>query len=266
MLNCRAGRSTGPCASSPRTRPSSGSRNWPSNATGDITAVRAAASSMASGDPPSSRLISTTADSAGTVPRAWSPPTPRQRSWNSWTAGPPGSTFNPVNGTTRSSVSPSRLRLVTSTARSGMAAWIWLTRVAPPVRCSNVSSTSTSGSLAISAARPAQTAVTVCAPDAIGPDNTEWVPAVQARKSAPATPERSRSANGTKTTRRDCRRATSIATLVLPMPPGPVIVTRRQSSSSRPTRCTSVSRPIRGVRGSGRPCRSAVSTGWTMDG
>ena len=126
--------------------------------------------------------------------------------------------------------------------------------------------TSTSELLAISAARPVHPPAIVCAPDAIGPHSRECVPAVQERKMAPATPERSRSANETKTTQRDCRHATPIATLVLPMPPGPVTVTNRHSSSSRPTLSTSISRPIRGVRGSGSPCRSAVSAALTMEG
>ena len=174
-------------------------------------------------------------------------------------AAPPGSQLSPGSGTTRSSRSPSRQRLVTSTTRSGMAAWIWLTSAAAPLTCSNVSSTSINGSRAISWARPAHTPATMFAPEAIGPDIREGEPAVQARKIAPATPDRSSSANGTKTTLRDCRSATSIATLVLPTPPCPVMVTRRHVSSSSHTLATSDPRPIMGVRGDGRPCRSGAS-------
>ncbi len=227
---------------------------WPSSATGDIRRVRAAANSMASGTPSRARHSAAMAAACESSTDGGIAPTADARHRNSSTAGPPGATDRPVRCTTRSLLRPSRLRLVTRMVRLGTAARISAMSSLIWPTCSTESSTSRRGSVGGPGGRGCVAPCTVVPWTRVpaAASNRLSSMGVDARRIASVAPVRSRSASGTKTTGRLCRRATSITTRVLPTPPSPVTVTRPGASTIAASRTISGSRPTNVVSGEGR--------------
>ena len=198
---------------------------------------------MASGIPSSRRTMS------ATRPRSVGRTAPRRtraaRSRNTSTAGDrAGSVAVPRDGVGSgarrkmcSAASPRGSRLVTSTASRGQAASSLATRSrAASRRCSQLSTTN---SLDPSPSRAEQAART-------SPRLTVS-PIASAR--ANGTAAGSMTGASSSTVAVSTRRATSIATRVFPIPPGPTTVTSRSDASSRCSAATSASRPNSGVAG-----------------
>ena len=162
-----------------------------SNATGDITAVRL----------PRARWPAAPRPAAGRRPPRPTPLAPCRGRRSPPRLGPLAEQLHrraarvarPARTTAPPArrVSPSRLRLVTSTARSGMAAWIWLTRVAPPASVRRCPGPARAGRTRF----PPPGWPTRRPPCAhrtrSGRSAASESAAVQARKMAPATPDRS---------------------------------------------------------------------------
>src|SRR5215831_6192226 len=215
-----------------------------SNPSRPSTANRAAASSMASAMPSSARHRAATRTGSGGV---GSPVAAATRAANRSTASPPPPmTDNPGTTYNRSYGSRSLVRLVVRTVTSGHPVMIRSAQARTPSRtCSQLSMTS-SASLAASEATSARSTEmvrcsgtpTVSATAAVTiAGSVTWI------RSTNHTPSRRAGATSA---------ATLIASRVLPMPPGPVAVTRRCSARAAVSAARSPVRPINGVTGTGR--------------
>ena len=220
----------------------------------DRTGVCAAASSMASGMPSSrSHIVAASAESASLQSLA---PRSRDRCANSSTASAfsprPSTTGSGSSGITRSPEIPSRSREVASTRRRAA-----LERIASTswphasTRCSQLSSTRSASRCERWAASSSST---VLAPNC----GTCSACATAPGTAAGSETESSSTNQHPSRNRLSALAAASAASLVLPMPPGPVMVTRRAVPSTPTTVSSSRDRPTRELRKRG----SVPRTGW----
>ena len=264
MVRCRGGRSR--CPPSSRRRRSV---ICASNAAGERILLRAAASSMASGNPSTRWQIAATLDAFFSV-NANAGRTARARSMNRLTASfrsrisrDPAADGGSGNGSMESACSPrtcNGARLVARICSAGQASRMCATTSATPaMRCSQLSKRSKvcrgrrwrSSASAIGWCGAAVTSRALAsAPDtsagsASGARSIQTTPSAKELVTSPAIASASR---------------------VLPTPPGPVSVSSGTASSSKKVRADtrSASRPIRRVRGWGSdPPRFAVVTATT---
>ena len=251
MVRWRSGRSRAPPASSVSA--------WSSRSTiasGVRTLARAAASSSASGAPSSAAQIAST-DAAFSSVTAKSGLTARARSTNRSAATAAGS------GPRSTLCSPpirSRIRLVAST-ETEVAPSSALSAGAASTTCSTLSRTSSMRrspsaitTFSASGGSPVSLIPSACAIAGI-----TWSGSSTGARSTNAMP----SGNAASTAR-----AAATASRLFPMPPGPVIVTSRCSSSMsiRVTASSSSSRPSSRVSGDGSPITSVEVTGAAASG
>ncbi len=149
---------------------------------------------------------------------------------------------------------PSGSRLVASTRRSGQAASSRCTRAAvSAIRCSQLSTTTSSRRSRSAAASRSTGSCRV-----FGDGNSPVSRSPSAARTACGTSDPS--VSGARSTKHaSSGAAASIATRVLPMPPGPVRVTSRAVPSSSRTRSSSSARPTKLVSWAGTPVARAGS-------
>ena len=215
--------------------------------------MRAAASSIASGNPSRHRQIWSTIAALALVNRK-SGTTACARSTNNVTAGPipgelcpSGASASGLTGKSRSPDRASVARLLARTRSRGQWVKRSATRDAAGKTCSTLSITNRRSRSPSARKRLSRS----------GRRPRSWTPTAAATAAGTSAGSRT-GASSTRATPSATVSAISVATArasrVLPTPPGPVRVKRRQSSStSRATAvATSASRPIRDVSGRGR--------------
>ena len=224
----------------------------------DSIRIRAAASSIASGRPSSRRQMDSTAPALASV--TWKVGrTSCARCSNSWTASQRASSEavgvrlavgseSGGTGQLRSPSTPRASRLVASTTRAGQAARMpSASPAAAPARCSQLSSTISTGR---SATYSAMASATSC-------PGVSGTPSLDATV-GPTMPGSSIWASSTQQTPpgKDlaAEAAAASASRVFPVPPGPVRVSRRLRARACTMSPSSLSRPTSGVRRTGSDC------------
>ncbi len=210
---------------------------------------------MASGMP-SSRATSRPASGTESPSRVNRGSARRARSANSATAGPPASGCSPGpatgSGASRNRASPampSGSRLVASTRTSSAAGRnVPQSSATAASTCSQLSSTSNACCLA-------RLASSDSVMDSPGACRTPSAAATAGITSAGSGTVASSTSHTPSANRPATRRATSLASLVLPTPPGPVTVTSRYSCTRSASFASSAARPTRLDRSATNPCR-----------